>query len=516
MVRGRTRGRILIIAIRQSHEIAGTRLVALRDGWFGGSRLVIVLAIVAVALVASAIVVADVLPLTGARLGRPSAALIGEFGPWAALRGSGVPVPNGDALGAVVIGATIVPFAAYAIAVLAVWGRALTSRGLVAIAGCALVLWVVFAFALPTYDTDIFNYIASGRVGAVHGANPHLVAPIAFPEDPLLGFASPRYTHVAGDNKLPAWTLVNVVLAGVAGDKPLANLFLYRGFFLALNVVNLGLIAVVVRRLAPRLVATALLLYGWHPIVAAVGQSKVDTFMVTLLLLAAVAITAGRTRLAVVGLAASSVVKLTSVPLLAVTIVHEAWRRRWREVAILSGIALIVALATYLPFGDPRAVLPAHVALLGSGGSSFPTSLRPFLAAGFVTLIVWSAARQDESPQAALRSWALVALYFGAFLTRIAYAWYLMPLIVLVALVPSWALVAAMIAITFASASFDAWFSFPLPSLLAIPTELAYTVPVVAVAAGITALVWVERGARGPSGNGRPQGDEREGSDQHP
>ena len=489
----RTRGLTLTTAIRQAYELAGTHLVAVRDDWFRGLRFVLVLVAAAAILVISAFVAADLLPLTTARLERPSAALIEGFGPWAALRGASLPVPNGDALGPVVIASTVVPFAAYSIAVMAVWGRVLTSRGLAWIAIGAVVAWLVVAFALPTYDTDIFNYIASGRVGAVHGANPHLVAPTAFPDDPLLGFAGARYTPIPGDNKLPGWTLVNVALAGLAGNDPLANLFVYRGFFLALNALNLGLLGVAVRRLQPRFVATALILYGWHPIVAAVGESKVETLMVTLLLLAALAITAGRTRLAIIGLAASSLVKLTTLPLLAVTIVGEVWRRRWREAIVLGAVAFLVAAAAYLPFGDPRMLLPAHAQLLGAGGSSFPAAIRPLLAVAFVIVILWLAAHQDGSAHSLIRSWTLVALFFAVFLTRIAFAWYLMPLIVLVAIVPSWPLVAAMVAFTFASALFDAWFSYPLPPLLAIPTEVAYSIPVVAVAAVIVALVWARR-----------------------
>ncbi len=472
----------------------------MRDGWFGGLRLVLVLLVVAVVLVISAFVAADLLPLTTARLERPSAALIDGFGPWAMLRQSGLPVPNGGALGPVVIASTVVPFVAYSIAVLAVWGRVLTSRGLAWIAAGAVVTWLVFAVALPTYDTDILNYIVSGRVAAAHGANPHLVAPIAFPDDPLLRFASPRYTSVPGDNKLPAWTLVNVALAGIAGDDARANLFLYRGFFLILDVLNLWLIAVTVARLQPRFVATALVLYGWHPIVAGAGESKVDTLMVTLLLVAALAITAGRTRLAIIGLAASSLVKLTTLPLLAETILREVWQRRWREAAIMAAAALLVAAAVYLPFGDPRLLLPAHAQLLGAGGSSFPTVLRPLIAVGFVVLILWLAAHEDGSAHSLIRSWAVVALFFGMFLTRIAFAWYLLPLIVLVAIVPSWPLVAAMVAFTFASALFDAWFSYPLPPLLAVPTELLYSIPVVGVAAGIVVLVWVRRATSVRSG----------------
>jgi hypothetical protein len=467
--------------------------MAVRDGWFGGRRFVLVLGVAAIVLVASAVVAADLLPLTAARLLRPTATLIDAFGPWAMLRDSGLPVPNGAALGPALIASTVVPFVAYSIAVLAVWGRMLTSRGLAWIAIGAVVAWLVVAFALPTYDTDIFSYIASGRVAAVHGANPHLVAPNAFPADPLFAFASPRYTSIAGDNHLPGWTLVNVALASIAGDSPVANLFLYRAFFLALNVLNLGLIVVAMRRLQPRFVATSLLLYGWHPIVAVVGESKLETLMVTLLLLAALAVTAARPRLGIIGLAASSLVKLTTLPLLAVTILGEAWRRRWREAVVMSAIAVLVAAAAYLPFGDPRLLLPVHAQLLGAGGSSFPAAVRPVLAVGFVVLILWLAAHQDGSPHSLIRSWALATLFFAVFLTRIAFAWYLMPLIALVALVPSWLLVAAMIAFTFASALFDAWFSFPLPPLLPIPTELAYSIPVIAVAAGIGILVWVRR-----------------------
>jgi hypothetical protein len=101
------------------------------------------------------------------------------------------------------------------------------------------------SIAFPNFDPDVYTYIATGRVAAVHGHDPYAVATDRFPADPYFRYQLRNYTHHP-DIKLPAWMPLNVALAKVAGDNPVRGLLTYRSA-LALALANLFLVLLIVR-----------------------------------------------------------------------------------------------------------------------------------------------------------------------------------------------------------------------------------------------------------------------------
>lgn len=443
----------------------------------------------ALALAVPIVGFAFVLPQTASRLARPTATLIQRFPPWAAITDGAWPVPSGTlALAGTVVGLVVVAFVAYGAAVFVAWNRPATRRLLASVVVVAIVLDGIVALALPTYDTDIFNYIVSGRVAAVHGANPHSVSPDAFPTDPVYPYASRTYTSIAGDNKLPAWTALNTLLATLGRDLDvIGQLFLYRTALLVVNVLTLVMIGFVASRLAPQLTLAALVLYGWNPIVVLYGQSKVDTLMACLAIAsAAVLVRVGRVdrpgaRMAVGLLGLSALVKIITLPTLALTI-FVRWRTAGR--AVVLDLALLVALGVlaYMPYWSGPETLLAHLGLVASAGASAPGVIRGALFVGFGALLVVLAWRQTGETGPLVRSWAIAALVFGALLTRIGLAWYLIVPIALVAAFPSRGTAVVMIGVSFSSLMFDAWARRPLPDL-PWASSIIYLVPVAIAAA---------------------------------
>jgi hypothetical protein len=92
-----------------------------------------------------------------------------------------------------------------------------------------------------------------------------------------------------------------------------------------------------------------------------------------------------------------------------------------------------------------------------------------------------------------IRGWALVALLFSVFLTRLGFAWYLMTLIALVGLAVEWRMALATAALSLASFVMNTWDSasndvFPLPQLFRLPRVLVYLVFIGVVGLLIAAL----------------------------
>ena len=335
------------------------------------------------------------MPQTPGRLGRPTAGLIDDLAFWRWLEDF-LPEPStrtGVAVAVPLAGCLV--FAGYALAVALAWRWQASRRGLVGIGAVAVVLMAIGALAFPNANTDIFSYIASGRVAAVHDANPYEYPPASFPNDPLLPYVSEQYSGNL-PSKLPAFMLVNVSLAELPGDDPVANLLAYRFAFLALSIASLVLLVLAARRLFPGSEAGGLVLYGWNPVVAAYGQSKTDVLMVFFLLLAAYLYARGRERSGLVALGLSALVKLISLPLVVLTMCRDAYLRRWRALAVGAVILAAVVALVYLPFADGPGLLVDHLGLLGAVESADGVNrssvgpaerfLRAALSVGFVVL----------------------------------------------------------------------------------------------------------------------------------
>jgi uncharacterized membrane protein len=448
---------------------------------------------------------AFVYPQTPGRAAKPSAELIPQFPLWAWME-DGLPAPDSRQAVSLSIGlATVVIFVAYATALFAVWGRAFGRRTLLLLGAVPVLCLFISALAFPNVNSDIYSYIASGRVAAVHHANPYTHPPSDFPGDPLFPYVSDQYSGNV-PSKLPAWMLLNVALAWLGGEDPVTILLVYRFALASLAVVCVTLIGLALREAAPRHTAAGVIAFGWNPILLVYGASKTDTMMVFLFILSAVLVVRSRRMIAAATLTLSALVKLITLPLLALYVLGEARLQMWRRVALVLLVAGSVVLLAYLPFTRSPTLLLDHLSLLTavesaegvnrSDESLAETLYRTALALGLIALLLWQVVRQDGSVKRLFLGWAILAIYFSVFLTTHALAWYQLLPLAAVALVPSGRLAVLIVASTFASFALGIWHSassqaFPLGDLFNLPQAVVYLAPV-AFAAMLVALLAIK------------------------
>jgi alpha-1,6-mannosyltransferase len=241
--------------------------------------------------------------------------------------------------------------------------------------GVVIVLHLVFALAPPLLSSDVFSYVAYGRLGALHGIDPYARPPMAAHGDPVLVYVAHAWRSVLSAYG-PLFTLLTYLLAplGVAAAvwslKALAAL------------ASLAIVAMVwrlarARDIDPR---RAVAIVGLNPLVLvyAVGGAHNDLLMLVLAVGAALLIAEGRERAGGAMLVVSAAVKASSFVLLPFAVLGA---RRPRSV--LGGIAAAaigVGVVAVLAFGDHAAGFAT--VLQHSQGFTSRSSL-PVLLAGF-------------------------------------------------------------------------------------------------------------------------------------
>ena len=145
---------------------------------------------------------------------------------------------------------------------------------------------LIFVLTPAMLSRDIFVYVGYGRTIVVHHANPYFVAPSRFPQDPLTSYDDWKDATAAYG---PVWLTICSLWTLVLGNSPLGNLLAFRLFALAAHLLNIWLVATVLRKMgsSARTVTLGTLLYAWNPLVlqeSSLGGHN-DIFMVTLILL---------------------------------------------------------------------------------------------------------------------------------------------------------------------------------------------------------------------------------------
>jgi hypothetical protein len=242
----------------------------------------------------------------------------------------------------------------------------LLALGAAAVFGLTLVL-------MPTLPSDdLFSYILYGRIAAVHHANPLIVTPSAFPDDPFL-----RLVFWQGTRSVygPAWLLLSqglTLLADALGGSLAGYVLLYKGLGLIAHLVNTLLIWLIVGRLAPHRQLVATLFYAWNPLclLEFCGSAHNDAVMLTFLLLGVYCLVQGWEVAALISFGLSISVKymmLALLPLYFVLVVRRTLeqggtksqavlRVGWRVLVVAGVVAL-----TLLPYWAGPQTLGAFV-----------------------------------------------------------------------------------------------------------------------------------------------------------
>lgn len=270
-----------------------------------------------------------------------------------------------------------------------------------AIAG-AVVLVALYTLAPPLLSTDIFNYVAYARMGALYHVNPYVHGAAAIMGDPSVPFTGPRWLHTPTAYG-PLFTLLSYAFAplGVAGAMWALKA--------SVGLAALGCGALVwlcAKRLGLRPVP-ATLFFVLNPLllVYAVGGGHNDVLMVLPLLAGALLILDRKPELGGAALVAAAAIKLTAGLVLPFVLV--ASNQRWRVLAGAAAAAVAVAVLALAAFGPhalsvlnllqhhdqltkPILNVPGYVAYVLDHGTLTPAghhTLQLAFAAGAVLLL---------------------------------------------------------------------------------------------------------------------------------
>jgi hypothetical protein len=222
------------------------------------------------------------------------------------------------------------------------------------IVACGLIFGFTLVWLYPITATDLFQYVLRARVRVVHGANPMVVTPDHFPDDPLLPFAGEWADDLSPYG--PAWELLAEGIARVGPREAVSGALAYKGVALLAYLACVALLA-----WGTRGDGQALLLFAWNPLVLlqGLGNGHNDLLMLVWVLLAL--LLWERKRLWAPAVAALTLAVLTKAssallaPLLMVAILRSqrGWSRRLGVLIGAGALALGLVLLAYLPFWPP-------------------------------------------------------------------------------------------------------------------------------------------------------------------
>jgi hypothetical protein len=340
------------------------------------------------------------------------------------------------------IATMVLMFLSYAVALRA--ARYLSRRAvLLSIAALnALVL-----VAPPLLSTDLFSYIAYGRLGGTYGINPYLYGPNVISFDPLYHLVGLQWQHTPTAYG-PLFTALSYPLAGL---NIATNVFAYKG------IAALSLLAVVVlvwhaaqlRGIDP---IKAVALVGLNPVIViyGVGGGHNDMLMLALLVAGIYVLLRQREGAGGAMIIAATAIKLTAGMLLPFAIAASAGRRvatsgRARIVAGAAIAAAAFGILGLVMFGSGTLHLLGTLSTIqGEGGiHSIPgfilnalglKDLDPLvgslLRVGYAIWLVWLMWRVwiGELDWITAAGWATVGLLISAGLLMPWYIAWLIPL----------------------------------------------------------------------------------------
>jgi len=480
------------------HSIAGTTEHAGHASRNGDRGVALQLAAIAGLLLVIYAGFCLFVPLTPGRLERASASLITELPLWRSVSALRLPLLHdvGAFAPVFLFSLAVVPLL-YGLAIALSWGRSPGRATVTTVLAGAAAFFAVSLLALPNQTTDIYNYISRARVAAVHDSNPHYVPASRFPEDPLYAYASPRIARITGD-KLALWTLISTGTAKLAGHGALANLFAMRLLFFACNLANLALIALVLHKLVPRHVLAGIILYGWNPVVAVLGQSKTDTVMMTFMLLAVLLLILDRRRWAIVSMGLSVLIKFMTLPIIAVYWLRDLRLKRWRELAVNAVILCLLVVALYAPYWEGPQLIVSHMKVVFGEAGASAGGMRSILIAGFLLLVAAVGLTRDTTHASLISGWAWVMLFVAVFLARTSNSWYLITAIGMASLCSSPGVALLAVIASCAAFAFSMWYTtstgvFPLPDVFSASRRMVFLAPIALGAIGIAAAALLAR-----------------------
>lgn len=221
----------------------------------------------------------------------------------------------------------------------------------------SVVYQVTFMLMPGTFTTDLFSYAMYGIIPRVYDLNPYIYVPGYFPGNRMTSWIHPVWYYTPSIYG-PLWIDLSVWLTGFTRDRSLVDQALvYRLVSNLAQLVNLGLVGLLLRRLAPPKPLSLLLLFAWSPLqlFEFAGSGHNDSLMLTFVLLAGLLLAYRRHLLAVVALSLAALIKVTPIMVLPLLVLHWAateptWRRRGLALVLGGLVPVGLAVAFYLPW----------------------------------------------------------------------------------------------------------------------------------------------------------------------
>jgi hypothetical protein len=322
----------------------------------------------------------------------------------------------------------------------------------------AIVLHALVLFAPLPQSQDFYQYLFYGRMQAFHGANPMVVHPSQFSNDPwYVWIRWYSWPSVYG----PVWTLISFGVVKATGQSLAAAFAGLKLVIFALDVAVMAMIAAVWRdRGHPDRGAWGILAFGWNPLilVSVPLAGTADIALAATFLGAVLARRRNRLVLTTVLLTLAPLVKVYAIFAL---LLHLAFlakdRGRW-VLARHAGVALAVAAALYAPYWAGLRTFSGLMSTVGLTNVSLAGTVQMLLDVGLhaiglpfatgiasvvvrvasisllVGAIVWAVrrTRDDET----LWRGAVVVMAAYLYLTPWSFYWYAVGLVALVSAVP--------------------------------------------------------------------------------
>jgi hypothetical protein len=227
----------------------------------------------------------------------------------------------------------------------------------VLVAAFTIVFQVTFCLMPGTFTTDLFSYVMYGYIPRVYELNPYIYVPGYFPANRMTSWIHPIWYYTPSIYG-PLWVDFSVWLTGFTKDRSLVDQALaYRVVSNLAHLGNIGLMALLLRKLAPAKPVSLLLLFAWNPLLLFefAGSGHNDSAMMLFVLLACLLVAYRQHLLSVAALTASVLIKFTPILLLPLLLMHWAFQKRGllRQLGTLALGSLIflgLAFALYRPW----------------------------------------------------------------------------------------------------------------------------------------------------------------------
>lgn len=226
--------------------------------------------------------------------------------------------------------------------------------------GSSLVLLLMY----PYDAADVFDNIMHGRILGIYGSNPFQHPPTEFNMDGFYRYTAWRHATSAYG---PGWELLAGMTARLAGDRVAPNVVAFKLLAGAFLLASIGVVAAVLRRVAPERALAGVVLLAWNPVILyeTFGHGHNDMAMVFWILLAIWTLLRQRYILAILALVAGALFKfvpLLMLPAALLIILRDLphLRARVRFVAVSSVLAALLIVATYAPFWYGTDTLDIH------------------------------------------------------------------------------------------------------------------------------------------------------------